>query len=166
MQVLISDANVLIDMDDGQLLERMFQLPFQFKVSDMLFQDELSELHPHLLQFGLIPTELTGDSMLEALRMTRLYAGPSRYDCFALALAKQEACPLLTGDAALRKAAEKEAVVVMGSIWLVEKMVIHGLIDKAEALAAYERMQAAGRRLPWKVPKSQLQALSIRSQSG
>ena len=159
MQVLISDTNVLIDMDDGQLLERMFQLPFQFKVSDMLFQDELSELHPHLLQFGLIPTELTGDSMLEALRMTRLYAGPSRYDCFALALAKQEACPLLTGDAALRKAAEKEAVVVMGSIWLVEKMVIHGLIDKAEALAAYERMQAAGSRLPWKVAKSQLQAL-------
>ena len=159
MQVLISDANVLIDMDDGQLLERMFQLPFQFKVSDMLFQDELSELHPHLLQFGLTPTELTGDSMLEALRMTRLYAGPSRYDCFALALAKQEACPLLTGDAALRKAAEKEAVVVMGSIWLVEKMVIHGLIDKAEALAAYERMQAAGSRLPWQVAKSQLHAL-------
>lgn len=83
MQVLISDANVLIDMEDGQLLERMFQLPFQFKVSDMLFQDELSELHPHLLEFGLVPTELTGESMVEALRMTRLYAGPSRYDCCA-----------------------------------------------------------------------------------
>ncbi len=159
MQVLISDANVLIDMEDGQLLERMFQLPFQFKVSDMLFQDELSELHPHLLEFGLVPTELTGESMVEALRMTRLYAGPSRYDCFALALAKQEACPLLTGDAALRKAAAKEAVIVMGTIWIVEQMVIHGVIDKPEALAAYDRMQAAGSRLPWKVAKSQLQAL-------
>ena len=38
MQVLISDANVLIDMEAGELLELMFALPFEFKVSDMLFR--------------------------------------------------------------------------------------------------------------------------------
>ena len=91
--------------------------------------------------------------------MAQRYAGPSRNDCFALALAKQEACPLLTGDLALRKAAEKEAVIVMGTIWVVEQMVHHGVINKAEASAAYDRMQAAGSRLPWKVARSQLQAL-------
>ncbi len=45
MQVLISDANVLIDMEDGGLLELMFSLPYQFKVSDMLYRDELETQH-------------------------------------------------------------------------------------------------------------------------
>ena len=161
MQVLISDANVLIDMEDGQLLERMFELPFQFKVSDMLYWDELSEQHPHLPARGLVVTELNPASMEEALRLTGVYSAPSRYDCFALALAKQEGCPLLTGDAALRSAAEREAVVVMGTIWLVEQLVIHGLLNKADAATAYEMMRLAGRRLPWRRALERLEELNI-----
>ena len=125
MQVLISDANILIDMEVGGLLEPLFALPFQFKVADLLYYDELEEQHPHLPGLGLLITELSAASMTEAVRLTSLYSSPSRYDCFALALAKQEECPLLTGDGRLRKAAEQEAVVVMGTIWLVEQMVIH-----------------------------------------
>ncbi|MBV1788454.1 PIN domain-containing protein [Marinobacterium sp. D7] len=118
MQVLISDANVLIDMEAGQLLELMFQLPFQFKVSDLLYHDELSDQHAHLPGLGLVISELTADGMLDAFRMTQTYAGPSRYDCFSLALAKQENCPLLTGDGDLRQAAAQEAVIVMGTLGL------------------------------------------------
>jgi predicted nucleic acid-binding protein len=149
MQVLISDANVLIDMEAGQLLELMFNLPFEFKVSDMLFVDELSHQHAHLLDLGLRQTELTANSMMDAMRMTHAYAGPSRYDCFSLALAKQEGCPLLTGDVALRKAAQKEDVIVKGTIWLVEQMIEHNLISKLVAGRAYQSMQDAGSRLPW-----------------
>ncbi len=88
--------------------------------------------------------------MLDAMRMAATYTGPSRYDCFCMALAKQEACPLLTGDKDLRKAAQQEAVRVMGTIWLVEQLVTHSLIDKIAAQAAYTSMKAAGSRLPWK----------------
>ncbi len=149
MQVLISDANVLIDMEAGELLELMFALPFEFKVSDMLFIDELSHQHAHLLDLGLRQTELTSDSMMDAMRMTHAYRDPSRYDCFSLALAKQEGCPLLTGDAALRKAAQIESVTVMGTIWLVEQMIEHTLINKLAAERAYQSMRDAGSRLPW-----------------
>lgn len=150
MQVLISDANVLIDMEASGLLEFMFQLPFEFKVSDMLFADELSHQHSHLLNLGLRQAALTSASMMDAMRMTHAYAGPSRYDCFSLALAKQEGCPLLTGDGDLRKAARKEAVIVKGTIWLVEQMVEQDLIRKDIAKKAYQAMQDAGSRLPWK----------------
>jgi len=149
MEVLISDANVLIDMEAGQLVELMFQLPYEFKVSDMLFKDELSDQHGYLLDLGLIETELMPAGMLEAIRMTAAYARPSRYDCFCLALAKQEGCPLLTGDRDLRAAAESETVECRGTIWLVNELVIHGLIDKPLARQAYERMRDAGSRLPW-----------------
>ncbi len=136
-------------MEAGGLLELMFQLPFEFKVSDMLYADELSHRHSHLLQLGLHQVELTPTSMLDAMRMTHAYAGPSRYDCFSLALAKQERCPLLTGDGDLRKAARKETVIVKGTIWLVEQMVEQCLISQETAKRAYQAMEAAGSRLPW-----------------
>lgn len=156
MQVLISDANVLIDMEDGGLLDLMFQLPYCFKVSDILFEEELSQHHPELIDKGLVVTELLSEGMSDAMRMSALYSGPSRHDCIAMALAKQEACPLLTGDRALRRAAETEAVVVMGTIWVVNQLVIHGLIDEAEAKSAYQQMEVAGSRLPWRIAYEEL----------
>lgn len=159
MQILISDANVLIDMDKGGLLELMFALPFVFKVSDMLYRDELAAHHPHLPQLGLQLTELAPEGMLDAMRMAATYTGPSRYDCFCMALARQENCPLLTGDKDLRKAAEREAVVVKGTIWLVEQLVIHNQIDKARARSAYHAIKIAGSRLPWELALARLDGI-------
>ena len=159
MQVLISDANVLIDMDAGGLLELMFRLPFEFQVADMLFADELEEHHPELLSFGLKLAELDGPHMTLAFDLINRYADPSRYDCFSLALAKQKSCPLLTGDKALRTAAAKEGVLVKGTIWLVNQLVINGILTKAEALEAYADMRSAGSRLPWEVANRMLEEL-------
>ncbi len=54
MYLLISDANILIDLEEGQLLEVFFNLPYQFKVSDVLFHEELSDQHGYLLELGLL----------------------------------------------------------------------------------------------------------------
>lgn len=89
MQVLISDANILIDMFEGEILELMFQLPYEFAVSDMLYRDELTLYHERLFALGLQQRELTSASMQEALRLVEAYTNPSRYDCFSLALAKR-----------------------------------------------------------------------------
>ncbi len=45
--------------------------------------------------------------MLYGMELTQRYTNSSRNDCFALALARQEKCLLLTGDKALRNAAGK-----------------------------------------------------------
>lgn len=128
MQLLISDANILIDLEEGELLNELFQLPYQFKVPDILFFEELEDQHAHLLERRLVLGELNSSAMLYSLELTARVRGPSRNDCFALALAKQESCPLLSGDQALRKAAEQEAVVVRGTIWLVEQLIHHRII--------------------------------------
>ncbi|HBM64123.1 TPA: PIN domain-containing protein [Pseudomonas putida] len=161
MQLLISDANILIDLEEGELLDELFQLPYEFSVPDILFSEELESQHAHLLERGLILSELNSGSMLYALDLTARVSGPSRNDCFALALAKQENCPLLSGDQALRKAAEKEAVVVMGTIWLVEQLVQHQIISVPRAEAAYARMRANARRLPWDIALRRLNALDL-----
>lgn len=149
MQVLISDANILIDLEEGLLLDQIFALPFVFKIPDVLFVEELSEQHGHLLELGLQLGELTEDFMQQVFQLTQTYSQPSRNDCFALALAKQENCPLVTGDRNLRRAAEAEQVEVYGTLWLVERLVENDIINKTQAHAAYERMEERGRRLPW-----------------
>lgn len=50
MQLLISDANILIDLEEGELLNELFQLPYQFKVPDILFFEELEDQHAHSYQ--------------------------------------------------------------------------------------------------------------------
>ncbi|WP_313382981.1 PIN domain-containing protein [Pantoea sp.] len=149
MLILISDANILIDLEEGELIRFLFHLPYQFTVPDLLFYDELAEHHAYLLEQGLHLGEMTPETLRYVSQLVTRFQGPSRYDCFALALARQEKCPLLTGDKALRLAAQAEQVEVRGTLWLVEEMVRYALIDHAAAHRAYLLMRASGRRLPW-----------------
>lgn len=159
MQLLISDANILIDLEEGQLIELMFRLPYQFAIPDILFVEELEAEHDHLIELGLSLSELTGETMSYAMELIPRYTSASRNDCFALALASQEKCTLLTGDKALRNAAETESVMVRGTLWLVELMVRQGLITIEQAREAYQRMKESGRRLPWAIAEAILSEL-------
>ena len=47
--LLISDANILIDMEVGGLLEAIFRLDETFAVPDVLYSEELEEHHANLL---------------------------------------------------------------------------------------------------------------------
>lgn len=150
MQLLISDANILIDLEEGGLLEVFFRLPYQFSVPDILFAEELEDQHAHLVTMGLGVISLGGEAMRDAAELIQRSKGPSRNDCFALALARQEKCPLLTGDRDLRALAKAEAVEVNGTLWVVEELLLKEIIPVEHAREAYRRMQANGRRLPWK----------------
>ena len=44
MKILVSDSSVLIELSKRQLLDRMFELHFQFAVPDLLFEEELIDL--------------------------------------------------------------------------------------------------------------------------
>lgn len=159
MQLLISDANILIDLEEGGLLRQLFDLPYEFRVPDILYYEELARQHGYLIDLGLGLGELDERGMQRAFEYTRKYNGPSRNDCFAMALAFQEKCPLLSGDKDLRKAAEQEAILVNGTLWVVEKLVIHGAITLDQARAGYQCMRDSGRRLPWGLAFQRLEEL-------
>src|SRR3990167_830402 len=103
----------------------MFSLSFQFVVPDILFFEELSEKHVHLLQFGLINKSMSGELVAEAYDLHQKHMKPSVNDMLALTLAKHEGCQLLTGDKALRDAAKELNLEVHGTIWLVEQMLLN-----------------------------------------
>lgn len=149
MLAYISDANILIDVEVGGLMAPMFSLGYQFAVPDVLFFEELAEQHAHWRDMGLQVKSLSAQSVARVLTLSQKYKRPSRNDLFALALAEHAQCPLLTGDAALRSAAEAERIEVKGTIWLVSEMVRQQCITVAVARTAFERMRQGGRRLPW-----------------
>lgn len=149
MLLLISDANVLIDIEDGGLTRAMFNLPYQFAVPDVLFYEELHEHHSHLLQYGLISKTLSGKIVSEAYKLRQQHSRPSMNDLLALSLAKYENCRLLTGDKDLREVAQSYLVDVHGTIWLVEQMIENQKITIEVGQTAFQKMKNSGRRLPW-----------------
>lgn len=149
MFLLISDANILIDMEDGNLIPVVFQLAYEIAVPDILFELELRDRHSHLLQAGIKVKSLDSESIKKTEFLTRQYPRPSLIDLSALALALQERCPLLTGDRALRVVAEKEGVEVHGTIWIIEELLNQKIISQAQAKRSFDAMRLKGSRLPW-----------------
>ena len=161
VRLLISDANIIIDMNTGGLLRLMFRFDATFAVPDVLFEEELRTDHPELLSLGLKRLELSEDTVVYAGRLVEKYRslGASINDLLALALAGQEKCPLLTGDGRLRTAGQTEGIEVHGTLWLIEQMVKARTITVRQAVAGYAKMREAGRRLPWDEVDRQLRAL-------
>ncbi|SRR5260221_10522133 len=161
MPLLISDANILIDMHCGELLHRMFELEHEFAVLDALFEEELREDHADLPGLGLQIRTLREEYVVRGTQLIEAHAktGVSRIDLLALALAMQEAGPLLTGDRRLRELCEGLGHEVHGTLWLMEEMHKAGLISSAEVAAAYEAMRVQGRRLPWREVDAQLRQM-------
>ena len=160
MALLVSDANIFIDLEDGGLIEAVFRLPEVVAVPDLLFEDELRDQHAHLIDDGLVLVELSSDSLARVVQLAGKYSRPSRLDLTALAAAEQQRCPLLTGDRNLRNAAVAEGVEVHGTLWLADRFVSSGVVSLAQLREAYARMKVNGRRLPWAKVDEQLRRLS------
>ena len=156
MNVLISDANIFIDLIEGGLLEELFQLEQTIKTSDILFYEELEQNHADLLVKGLILVELVEDSMIYFESLLQKAEGPSTNDCFAMVTAWQEKCPLLTGDRALKELAESEKVEVKGTVWVVFEMLNQNVISLEHARTAFTKMKISKRRLPWRTIEKML----------
>lgn len=159
MLLLISDANILMDIEAGDLVAPMFSLSYQFVVPDVLYYEELEEQHAHLLDMGLQTRTLSPESVKRVQTLSQIYVKPGRNDLFALALAEVEQCPLLTGDAALRQASETEQIEVKGTVWLISQMVREQRITIPVARAALQKMRINGRRLPWDAAEQMLGAI-------
>ena len=149
MLVLVSDASVLIDIEQSDLTSAMFTLPYQFAVPDILFAEELVERHARLLQFGLKIKPMSSELIAEAYILHQKYPKPSVNDLLALILAKHENSQLLTGDKALREVAKIFDVEVHGTIWLVQQLIQYEKITIEDAQIAFQHMKDSGSRLPW-----------------
>ncbi len=160
MTILVSDANIFIDMEVADLTRQMFRLKESFATPDILYHEELADNHSELPGLGLRIERLTAAAISDVERMVALHQQNSVNDLVALALAKERQWPLLSGDRRLREAAVIERVEIFGTLWLIEKLVETKTISLSQAATGFESMRHGGRRLPWTEVDALLERLS------
>lgn len=135
MEYISSDTNVWIDYMAIEKLELPFRLPFTYLMNQDAIADELLSpkgMREALLKLGLQPTELTEEEFYYALKIAETHPKLSEYDCSALSIANFRGLVLMTGDAALRKAALSEGVSVVGTIGILDKLYEDSFISLEE----------------------------------
>jgi predicted nucleic acid-binding protein len=144
----IVDANILIDLHVGGLLQELFRLPFRLAAPDVIIA-ELDEPDGEMLVgYGLESVELTGDQVSEVMALLARYRSVSANDLFALVLAWVQKATLLTGDRHLTGVADREGVATHGTLWVLDEMVHLGIVTRGKAAWALAQMLERGSRLP------------------
>ena len=154
MEYISSDTNVWIDF---YKISRT-QLPFRMNCKYIMFHEAIEkellypeDLKSQLIDGGLLGVEITTEELFYADELSGKYRRLSVYDRIALAIAKKRKIILLTGDNALRKAAASEKVKVIGTIGLLDRLLIENCIDKKEYRDCLMRLKSLignGIRLP------------------
>ncbi|MEX0348240.1 MAG: hypothetical protein AB3N15_02365 [Paracoccaceae bacterium] len=150
MQVLVSDTSVLIDIERASLTTRLFDLPYDFAVPDLLYEAELLDwMGPDLLGLGLKVEELTPQETARATELKRAKAMLSTPDVFAFCLAAERDWVLLTGDGALRAEAEHHKIAMHGVLWVFDELEHHAVCSTATLKSGLEAVRDHPRcRLP------------------
>lgn len=74
MNLFISDANILIDMEAGGLMDTLFRLPMRFAMPDLLYYEEIEPGRPGLENKGLQVMEVRGEFVAYARQLSEQYA--------------------------------------------------------------------------------------------
>lgn len=145
MQFISSDTNVWIDFSTIHKIELPFRLSYTYIMSKDAVEDEVLSppgLGTELISHGLIPVEITTEEFCHAQQYGPLYPRLSIYDRVALAIAKERKIVLLTGDAALRKAAAMENVDIIGTIGILDQLWKEGKMSSEELRDCLEQLIA------------------------
>ena len=145
MKVLVSDSSILIEFSKRELLDKIFQLEFQFAVPDLLFHEELIDLGAYsrqdLLRFGLKVEALDGEGVGRAIAYQSERPALSLVDSFALALAACQGWCLLTEDRAMRNVAESQGIAHRDALWVIDNMLEVGILSGSQVMVVLEAMR-------------------------
>lgn len=147
--ILLSDANVLIDLGYVNGLELLVQIA-PTEVLDVVLDECEDERQPTLVDdvreagVTVIQTEASWVSAARVYKSADL----STRDRLNLYYAKSFERVLLAGDRPLRERCDREGVEVHGSLWLVEQAFTKGFVEAGELCRWLEVWPTLDRRLP------------------
>jgi len=166
MEYISSDTNVWLDFVNIDALQLPFRLPYTYLMNEDAISDEMlspEDLGKELLHLGLVSVEWTEADFYLSYELNRKYRRISIYDSTALAIAKNRKIVLLTGDKALRKAAQAEGVKVIGTIGILDELYQGRYIDQdkyKECLLRLLTLNGGKVRLPEREIISRLESVS------
>jgi len=139
MNIVVNDANVLIDLVKLRLLPHFFGLQLVFYTTDLilleLHAEQVEELRIYIEAGTLRIIELSEDELLEITLIRAEKRQLSEQDCSAIVCARKVDGKLLTSDNTLRKFATRKQLTVYGHLWIFDRMVEENTISPAEAIS-------------------------------
>jgi len=149
-QIYVLDANICIDLFQGELLVACLDLPFSFTIPDFIYSELIKPQGLVAVLDRIRASTLTGDQVrrVYVTRQDKRYSRLSVSDIAAFVLAEDLGATLLTGDQDLRRIATERGVRCHGILWLLDTLVDCGRIWPAEAASSLERILAHGAGLP------------------
>ncbi|NCC61342.1 MAG: PIN domain-containing protein [Verrucomicrobiae bacterium] len=152
--LVVSDANIFIDLWQIDLLEEFFQLPLKIHTTDYVI-DELTkgDIQTKILYYSdhkkLIIQEFDGDESEAISDIYNNQNGLSYTDCSVLFLAQKNECKLLTGDNKLNRVATKEGIDVHGLLHVFDLLVEeHQILPPQKAVQCLKSLISSNARLP------------------
>lgn len=146
--ILVTDANIWIQLEDGGLLAAAFLPGDDLAAPEEVVMELGPVLGPKVVGLGL-RLLTTGEELDDEWRDLRArYGRPSDVDLYGLLHARVLRCRLVTGDRHLREAAEAEGVEVSGLLWLLDRLVGEGAVAGRVARRGLQAIRDRGARLP------------------
>lgn len=146
--VLVTDTNIWIDLQNGSLIEHVFDLPYRFVAPDLARLELRSVSWDHLASAGLVFMELSPDLISELVRIRGDFPGLSVIDLAAFVLAKDLQATLVSGDRQLTELAKAAEISTHGVLWLLDQIVNLEMIGPVAGALSLRTMIESGARLP------------------
>jgi len=147
--ICVTDANIWIDIHNADLLDAVFELEHTWRTPDIIVRDEVLTVDRSLLvELGLDVRTLSGEELNRIAELNGRYPNPSPKDLAVLVVANSDDGIVVTGDGALRDAAEAEGATVHGVLWVLDQLVDQDITKPTRAAAALDAMIQQGSRLP------------------
>lgn len=147
-RILVSDTNLWIDLHRAGLTQLVFGLPFEFIATEFVLRELDTPNGSELQALGLQTVLLEGSELLTLYDLKQSLNNSSLADVSSYYVAKREGWTLVTGDGAVRKAAQENDVDVRGVLWVLDELYDSEIASGAILACALETMLQAKARLP------------------
>lgn len=152
--IVVSDANIFIDLCDAGIIEAFFQMPWQIHTTDMVFSEvskktqnqELVKYRSKIVIKSYSPDELM--KLWQYYTEVQQTCNLSVQDCSLLSYCLENNYSLLTGDKTLRTKATDRKISVHGVIYIFDQLVELGIISPSVAAESLRILQKTNLRLP------------------
>jgi predicted nucleic acid-binding protein len=139
-------------------MPQFFKLAIDIFACDLIKIESLSVPMTTLEHLGLQLHPVSGEKFTEIGIIRRQNPGLSIVDISSVLLARDTNSCLLSGDKALVTYAKRFSIPVHGVIWILDELLVKGIIISSEACNALKAILANGARLPQGIVNQKLKS--------
>ncbi len=150
-QIAISDANIFIDLLRLGFVSPLFEIGLEVvtsqEVFDELIEEQKEALQPFIAE-GKLKVHAFSPAAFVELKTFHINNRLPFSDHSVVFLAEKIAAIVLTGDQLILKACEQRNIEVHGILWLLDRFLEYGFLDKMTAHALLTRLIQFNQWLP------------------